>query len=115
MIRWGVLGTGSVVEMKSGPAYQEQSRFTIHAVQNRTRIKAESYAQRHAVPVVHDTATDLIADPMVDAVYIATPPSSHCELALEVANAGKPCCVEKPMATSGAQARRMVALAGGKP
>ena len=60
--------------------------------------KAEDYARRHGVPRVHATADDLIADPEMDAVYIATPPSTHCDLALLVAAAGKPCLVEKPMA-----------------
>jgi predicted dehydrogenase len=60
--------------------------------------KAHDYARRHGVGTVHATADDLIDDPHVDAVYIATPPSSHCELAVRVARAGKPCLVEKPMA-----------------
>src|SRR5690606_12863738 len=50
----------------------------------------------------------LIDDPEVDAVYIATPPGSHCDYALRVAAAGKPCYVEKPMARSASECRRMV-------
>jgi predicted dehydrogenase len=57
---------------------------------------------------VHPAAADLIGDPGVDAIYIATPPSSHCELALEAARAGKPCLVEKPMALNAAECERMV-------
>ena len=50
------------------------------------------------MPRWYDDAEQLIADPDVDAVYVATPPGSHCELALRVAAAGKPAYVEKPMA-----------------
>lgn len=56
---------------------------------------------------MHLTAQALVDDPEVDAVYIATPPSSHCELALRVAAAGKPCLVEKPMAVTRAECERM--------
>jgi predicted dehydrogenase len=94
--------------VKSGPGFQKASRSSLEAVMRRDRRKAEDYAARHGVPRVHDTAQSLIADPEVDAVYVATPPSSHCELALAVAAAGKPCLVEKPMAMSHAECVRMI-------
>ena len=59
------------------------------------------------MPRWYDDADALIADPGVDAVYVATPPGSHAELALKVAAAGKPCYVEKPMARSAAECRVM--------
>src|SRR5262249_44940072 len=65
-------------------------------------------ANRHGIPRVHSQADALIDDPEVDAVYVATPPSSHCDLALRVAAARKPCLVEKPMATSHGECVRMV-------
>jgi predicted dehydrogenase len=74
----------------------------------RDRVKAEDFARRHDVARVHARADDLIGDPEVDAVYIATPPSTHCELSLRVAAAGKPCLVEKPMALDHAECVRMV-------
>ncbi len=73
-----------------------------------TAAKAQDYARRHGVPRAYDRADDLIEDADVDAVYIATPPSSHCELALRVAAAGKPCLVEKPMALNHAECLRMI-------
>ena len=66
----------------------------------RDEEKAEDYAKRHGVPKFYSKAEDLIGDPEVDAVYIATPPDTHKHYALMVAEAGKPCCVEKPMAPS---------------
>jgi predicted dehydrogenase len=107
-IRWGIIGCGDVTERKSGPGFQKANGSTLVAVMRRDRALAEDYARRHGVPRVHATAAGLITDPDIDAVYIATPPSSHCELALAVAAAGKPCLVEKPMARSHAECLRMV-------
>lgn len=107
-IRWGIIGCGEVTEVKSGPGFQKADGSTLVAVMRRDRAKADDYARRHGVPRVHDTADALIADPEIDAVYIATPPSSHCDLARRVAAAGKPCLVEKPMARSYAECLRMV-------
>ena len=107
LIRWGIVGCGNVTEVKSGPGFQKADGSSLVAVMRRDRQKAEDYARRHGVPRVHGSADALIHDPDVDAVYIATPPSSHCELALQVAAAGKPCLVEKPMAMTHDECVRM--------
>ncbi|NEW80147.1 MAG: Gfo/Idh/MocA family oxidoreductase, partial [Gelidibacter sp.] len=96
--KWGIIGCGSVTELKSGPAYQKVEGFQLHAVMRRDIEKAKDYAVRHAVPKFYGDADDLINDPEIDAVYIATPPDSHTYYALKVAEAGKICCIEKPMA-----------------
>ncbi|MUH34218.1 gfo/Idh/MocA family oxidoreductase [Zobellia amurskyensis] len=99
-IRWGILGCGNVTEVKSGPAYQKTEGFEVVAVMRRDAAKAADYAKRHGVSKHYSDADALINDTDVDAVYIATPPDSHKLYALKVAAAGKPCCVEKPMAPS---------------
>ena len=109
LIRWGIIGCGDVAEVKSGPGFQKADRSSLVAVMRRDRARAEDFARRHGVERVHGLAEDLIADPHVDAVYVATPPSSHRELALAVAAAGKPCLVEKPMAMNHAECLQMVA------
>jgi predicted dehydrogenase len=103
-----MIGCGDVAEVKSGPGFQKARGSALVAVMRRDRAKAEDFARRHGVPRVYSDADALIADSEVDAVYIATPPSSHCELALRVADAGKPCLVEKPMATSYAECVTML-------
>lgn len=95
-----MIGCGSVTEVKSGPAYRETAGFTLQAVMRRDRAKAEDYARRHGIPDVYSDALKLIHAPDIGAVYIATPPDSHEVYALEVARAGKICCVEKPLAPS---------------
>jgi predicted dehydrogenase len=107
-VRWGIIGCGDVTEVKSGPGFQKAEGSALVAVMRRDEKKAADYAQRHGVPRSYGRAEDLIADAEVDAVYVATPPSSHCELALKVAEAGKPCLVEKPMAMTHAECTRMV-------
>jgi 1,5-anhydro-D-fructose reductase (1,5-anhydro-D-mannitol-forming) len=107
-VRWGIVGCGDVTEVKSGPGFQKAHGSALVAVMRRDQAKAEDYARRHGVPRVYATADALIADPEVDAVYIATPPSSHCDLALRVAAAGKPCLVEKPMALNHGECLAMV-------
>ncbi|MCE9614368.1 MAG: Gfo/Idh/MocA family oxidoreductase [Lentisphaerae bacterium] len=107
-IRWGIIGCGDVTEVKSGPAFQQAPGSALVAVMRRTAARAEDYARRHGVPRWYTDADALIADPDVDAVYVATPPGSHLEHARRVCRAGKPCYVEKPMARHAPEARAMV-------
>ena len=104
MIKWSMIGCGDVTEVKSGPAFNIEGRSQLSGVFSRTVDKAKDYAKRHNVPRVFGSVKELINAKGIDAVYIATPPASHTELALEVARAGKPCCIEKPIANSYAEA-----------
>lgn len=96
-IRWGFIGCGSVTEIKSGPAYQLTEGFEVVAVMRRDLEKAKDYAKRHNINTFYNDADALIHNKNVDAVYIATPPNSHEHYALKVAEAGKICCIEKPI------------------
>jgi 1,5-anhydro-D-fructose reductase (1,5-anhydro-D-mannitol-forming) len=107
-IRWGIIGCGDVTEVKSGPGFQKAEGSALVAVMRRDGEKARDYARRHGVPRAYDRADDLLQDSEVDAVYVATPPSTHCELAFRVAAAGKPCLVEKPMALNHDECLRMI-------
>lgn len=98
VIRWGIIGCGNVTEAKSGPALQKATGSTLVAVMRRDAALAADYAKRHGVPKWHGDAQALVDDPDVDAVYVATPPSTHREYALMGMGAGKPVYVEKPMA-----------------
>jgi 1,5-anhydro-D-fructose reductase (1,5-anhydro-D-mannitol-forming) len=107
-IRWGILGCGDVTEKKSGPAFQKARGSELVAVMRRTPGLARDYARRHGVGRSYEDADALISDPDVDAVYVATPPGSHAELALRCAQARKPCYVEKPMARTAVECRAMI-------
>lgn len=99
-IRWGFIGCGEVTEKKSGPAFGKVEGSKVVAVMSRSHDKASSYAQRHHISRWYTDAQQLIEDPEVNAVYIATPPSSHATYAIMAMKAGKPVYVEKPLASS---------------
>lgn len=107
-IRWGIIGCGDVTEVKSGPGFQKAAGSQLVAVMRRNAALAEDYARRHGVPKWYSDADKLIHDPEVDAVYVATPPGTHCEYALKVCAAGKPAYVEKPMARNATECERMI-------
>ena len=107
-IRWGIIGCGDVTEVKSGPALQKARGSALVAVMRRSGDLARDYARRHDVPRWYDDADALIHDPDVDAVYVATPPSSHKDYTIRCAKAGKPVYVEKPMALDFDECRAMI-------
>lgn len=99
-INWGFIGCGEVTEKKSGPAFSEVEGSHVEAVMSRSEAKARLYAERHHIRKWYTDAQELIDDPDVNAVYIATPPSSHATFAIMAMRAGKPVYVEKPLAAS---------------
>lgn len=111
MIKWGIIGCGSVTEVKSGPAFYQTPGSELVAVMRRDGEKAAAYAKRHNVATWYNSVDLLLADNQVEAVYIATPPSSHAELTLRALRSGRPVYVEKPMATTYADSLAMIAAA----
>ena len=107
-INWGIIGVGDVCEVKSAPAMNLIENSRLVAVMRRNGEKAKDYAARHGVPKWYDDAGALIKDPKVNAIYIATPPGSHCEYTVQAALAGKPVYVEKPMARTHDECTTMI-------
>ena len=89
-VKWGFIGCGEVTEKKSGPAFSMIRNSEVVAVMSRKAEKAESYARRNNIPRWYTDAQLLIGDEDVNAVYIATPPSSHATFAIMAMKAGKP-------------------------
>lgn len=109
-LNWGIIGCGDVCEVKSGPAFNKVTNSKLVAVMRRNIDKAKDFAQRHGVPKYFGDAAELVNDPEVNAIYIATPPSSH-EAYLEMAlKAGKPVYVEKPVAVNSTSVQRMIEM-----
>ncbi len=100
VIKWGFIGCGEVTEKKSGPAFSLIPGSQVTAVMSRNREKARSYAERHHIPKWYTDAQALVDDPDVNAVYIATPPSTHATYAIMAMKSGKAVYVEKPMASN---------------
>ena len=100
LINWGFIGCGEVAERKSGPAFNDVKGSHIEAVMSRSEERARSYAEHHGISKWYTDAQKLIDDPDVNAIYVATPPSSHATFAIMAMRAGKPVYVEKPLASS---------------
>ncbi|MCI6671461.1 MAG: Gfo/Idh/MocA family oxidoreductase [Prevotella sp.] len=99
-INWGFIGCGEVTNLKSGLAFREVMGSNVKAVFSRTAEKAKTYAEAHDIDLWYTDAQLLINNPKINAVYIATPPSSHATFAIMALRAGKPCYIEKPLAAS---------------
>ncbi|MFY0606517.1 MAG: Gfo/Idh/MocA family oxidoreductase [Cyclobacteriaceae bacterium] len=110
-ISWGIIGCGDVAEVKSGPAFNKVPSSKLSAVMRRDASKAQDFAKRHQVPLWYDDADALLANDDINAVYIATPPSSHLEYALKSLKAGKHVYLEKPMVMSTEEADILVSEA----
>ncbi|MBD3287245.1 gfo/Idh/MocA family oxidoreductase [candidate division KSB1 bacterium] len=107
-IKWGFIGCGDVTEVKSGPAFSRIPGSSVEIVMRRNGEKARDYAARHNIPNWTANADEVIHNPDVNAIYIATPPSSHAEYTIRAAAAGKPVYVEKPMARNYAECQEMI-------
>jgi predicted dehydrogenase len=107
-VNWGIIGCGNVTELKSGPAFNKVEHSRLVAVMRRNAALAEDYAKRHNVTKWYSDANQLINDPEVNAVYIATPPDTHASYAIAVMKAGKPVYVEKPMARNYQECKEML-------
>jgi len=109
-VNWGIIGCGDVCEVKSGPAFNKVTDSKLVAVMRRDLEKVKDFALRHDVPKFYTEAAALINDDEINAIYIATPPSSH-ELYMEMAlKAGKPVYVEKPVTVNAESVKRMITM-----
>lgn len=108
-VKWGIIGAGDVTEVKSGPAFQQVEHSQLVAVMRRDAAKAKDYAERHGVPRWYSDAQQLIDDPEVNAIYVATPPDTHAYYAIAILQAGKPVYLEKPMTLNSREAEALVA------
>lgn len=106
-INWGIIGCGDVTEIKSGPAFNKVKHSKLVAVMRRNAEKAKDYAERHKVPLWYDNADDLLNNDAINAIYIATPPSSHMEYALKALKLNKNVYLEKPMALNAKEAKQI--------
>ncbi|WP_158827052.1 Gfo/Idh/MocA family protein [Mucilaginibacter lacusdianchii] len=106
-INWGIIGCGDVTEKKSGPAFNKVPGSKLVAVMRRDEAKAADYAHRHNVARWYSDAGQLLSYPEINAVYIATPPSSHLEYALAALEKGLPVYVEKPVTRNAAEAQQL--------
>ena len=106
-INWGIIGCGDVAEVKSGPAFQKVPHSNLISVMRRNEEKAKDFAKRHHVPHWTSNAEDILNNDDINAVYIATPPSTHLTYALQALDADKHVYLEKPMALNALEAQQI--------
>jgi predicted dehydrogenase len=109
-LRWGVLAPGRIAQHFAS-AMTAHTAQTIVAVASRTHQRAQEFARQHGAAHAYGSYEELVGDPAVDVVYIAAPASEHLALGLLAIRAGKHTLIEKPLATSAADARQLVAAA----
>jgi predicted dehydrogenase len=102
-----VVGAGAIVDVAHLPAYRAHG-LVVRGLFDRNRAVAERVAARHGVPTVYSSIDELLADPAVEVVDLAVPPSAQAVLAPQVFAAGRHLLCQKPLALDATTARRMV-------
>lgn len=102
-IRWGLIGCGDIARKRVAPALRDLPGCELVAVSRARAEEAKSFAREFGVGRWHADWRDLVTDPLVDAVYVATPVHLHSEQTIAAAEAGKHVLCEKPMAMSVAE------------
>lgn len=109
IIRWGLIGCGDIAQKRVAPALRDLPNVDFVAV-NRARAEfAEEFALKFGAQKWYADWRELIADPDIDAVYIATPVFLHAEQTIAAAEAGKHVLCEKPMALHVEECDQMIA------
>jgi len=111
-LRWGILATGGIAS--SFVKDLAVAGLDVVAVGSRTPESARRFAEKHEVPRAHGSYADLVADPGVDIIYVATPHPGHVDNAILALEAGKHVLVEKPFTINANEARRVTELASAK-
>jgi 1,5-anhydro-D-fructose reductase (1,5-anhydro-D-mannitol-forming) len=105
---WGIIGLGRIAGSQIAPAITAAGNSTLVSVVSRDRARAEEFARTHGAATALDDYAKMLADPAVDAVYIATPNALHADQVIAAAQAGKHVLCDKPLAVTVEDARRCV-------
>lgn len=111
-IRWGILGPGGIAR-KFAASFGGVVDGELYAVGSRSIEKANSFADEFKIPKRYGSYEDLVSDPEVDAIYVATPHPFHRPNTLLCLKGGKAVLCEKPMAINAGEVREMVECARG--
>jgi predicted dehydrogenase len=112
-LRWGVIGKGGFAATMTADLNLSDSGRVV-AVGSRHQASADRFADQFGIPRRHGSYEDLVTDPEVDAVYVATPHPMHYNDTLLALEAGKPVLVEKAFTMNAAEAHDLVDTARSK-
>ncbi len=110
IMRVGIIGAGWIAE-KAAITLNGLQNCQAYAIGSRSLEKAVAFAQKWNMPKAYGSYQELIADPDIDLIYVATPHSHHYDVTREALLAGKPCLVEKAFMANYRQAKDIVDLA----
>lgn len=110
-LRWGILATGGIAHAFTSDL--RTAGLTVTAVGSRRPAAAQEFADEFAIPHAHGAYEDLVADPDVDIVYVATPHGRHLEDASLALQAGKHVLIEKAVTLDADEATALRDLAAG--
>lgn len=108
-IRWGIMGTGRIAGVFCN-MLKDLEQAQIYAVASRNQEKATEFGAKYGATACYGTYEELVQDPQVDIIYIATPIACHYENVKLCLNAGKHVLCEKALTQSSAQAKELYAL-----
>lgn len=108
-LRWGLIGCGDISRRRVAPALRDSQVCELVAVSSANFEQAESFAREFGAKSFYRDWRDLIADPEVEAIYVATPVHLHAAQTVAAAEAGKHVLCEKPMALTATECERMLA------
>ncbi|MDR1188148.1 MAG: Gfo/Idh/MocA family oxidoreductase [Bifidobacteriaceae bacterium] len=106
---WGIMATGGIAGTFAKDLKLDGHRLA--AVGSRDQAKADAFAAEYGVARAHGSYEDLVADPTVDIIYVATPHSHHLEGSLAAIEAGKHVLIEKPLTINAAEGRAIAKAA----
>jgi 1,5-anhydro-D-fructose reductase (1,5-anhydro-D-mannitol-forming) len=109
-VRWGIIGCGDVCEHKSGPPLYQTPGSELVAVMRRSADKTADFARRHGARRWYTDVDALLADPEINAVYVASPHGLHYQHVAAAAKAGKAILCEKPMGANAQECQAIVEL-----
>jgi len=110
MFNVGIIGAGHIAE-KAATTLSAMDDMQCLAIGSRSLEKAQAFAERFGIERAYGSYADLLADPDIQLVYVATPHSCHFEVARDAILAGKPCLVEKSFMLNATEAAAILALA----
>ncbi|WPP40164.1 Gfo/Idh/MocA family oxidoreductase [Paenibacillus hunanensis] len=102
-VRMGIVGCSGIVPRAVLEPAVHVDGLEIHGVANRTYAKAQMMGEQYGIPVIYPTLEELLADPLVDAVYIGLGNALHAEWIMRSLEAGKHVLVEKPLCLEAGQ------------
>lgn len=109
-IKWGIIAPGSIAQ-KFAQALQQMDSGVLHSVASRNPERAQQFAKTFGATKTAADYQSLIADPDIDAIYIASPHRFHAEQSIACLNAGKAVLCEKPMTVNRHEAQRVLQAA----